>query len=290
MCSTDLIMNSRFTLPGAANRQQINEALAILGALNYVETIDGRQVYSRLDARNQQNLRHAILTDEDWLATSNDTRLDIVKSLNCFTAWNPLANGKQLKSLVTHDLSVRSNTVDDNGSFAGTWTLSTTQHTEAFGKSCARISAMQPQVAEDYTGKDLFETVARGLLGSHGRFKDVYLYLHKNGTYDKPGWRSIALNAQQRGKMMRGDWEGFHRRYIWFPSLNPYAHALDSLSAANSSWDRKVELAAKELEDRKKWKTKEDLRDFLDNYRYKGKGVFDENRLPKGLLSDSVAP
>ena len=79
---------------------------------------------------------------------------------------------------------------------------------------------------------------------------------------------------------MKESHEAFHHRFVWFPTLlNPYAYALFPADI----WEKKVKLAAREIIDRKKY-DKENLRDFLENYRYRGKAVFDEKRLPKGYL------
>lgn len=279
MC-TDLVFNSAFTLPGeGATLTQLEYALAILAGLKFKETVDGRHVFERFDAKNLQELRYVIPRLDDPRSDSS-AMAEILKELGGFSSWMPLTNGKHT-GLVYPERNILPMTRTDNGALCGKWKITFPQSYTDHNRPQNNINLPIVQVGEEYTGYNLLEVVCRGVLAHAGRYKDVFLYFDDKGG----NWQHIALNSQQLFKLNKGDWERFHRRFIWFPSLNKYAYLMDSSTGLPADvWEAKTALARKEVEDRKKWTKSEDLRDYLDNYRYKGKGVFDNNRLPRGEL------
>lgn len=279
MSNTDLVFNSAFTLPGeGATLPQLEYALALVARFTFKGMVDGRALFSRLDARHKQDLIYLVPRADDPRADSG-AMAEILRANGAWSCWMPLHNGKHT-SLIDHPANVLSQYQGESGALLGTWKIVFPQSFNEMNRPQNNPKFPIVQVGEEYSGFNLLETVCRGCLGYAGRYKDVYLYRDdKHNT-----WRSISLNGAQLYKLTKGHWEQFHRRFIWFPSLNKYAHLLEWGNFPPDMWKAKTALAEKELTDRQAWKNSADLRDYLDNFRYKGKGVFDNNRLPHGEL------
>lgn len=282
MCSTDLVISDRFTLPGeAAKPTDIDTALAYIARLVWREESDGRQIFTQLTRAYKntvQDLRYLVLSPDDD-RTDSELMISLCKQYECQGIWMPLHNGRSTKMLTYHTSNVTPLTTTENNAYLGQWKITFPQEQGDYNRTLANMKLPRVQVGEEYQGYNLLEVVCRGVLAHAGRYKDVFIYHDdKHNT-----WRSIALNNTQIQRLCLGNWEAFHRRFIWFPSLNPYAYALETARFPTDAWERKVKLAAEEVESRKKY-DKENLRDFLENYRYRGKDPLNATRLPKGHL------
>lgn len=286
MCSTDLVISDRFTLPGeAATNSDIDTALAYLARMTWREESDGRQIFThftRAFKNTTQDLRYLVLSPDDDRHDIERVK-ELREEYDCHGVWMPLQNGRCTKMLTDCTCSVLPLTSTENNAYLGQWKITFPQELGDYNRSLANMKLPRVQVGEEYQGYNLLEVICRGILARAGRFKDVYLYHDDKAD----NWQSIALNNTQLQRLSHGSWETFHRRFIWFPSLNPYAYALESGRFPADAWARKVKLAAEEVESRKKY-DRENLRDFLENYRYRDKDVFNATRLPKGLLNDYV--
>ncbi|HFU2857297.1 TPA: hypothetical protein ACGQ50_000837 [Enterobacter cloacae] len=279
--SYDLKLSDRFTLPGeAATLSDIDHAMAIIAGMQHADSDDGRHIYTRHDARHNQDLRYLVLRDDDNRQDVEQLRA-LGKQYECFGIWTPLRNGQQLHTLTNHTMRVLSHAYSESRAVLGEWQVQFPQEHGDFNRTLCNMKADRLQVGETFMGRDLFEVIGRGILSHWGRYKDVYLY--HDDTHKV--WRHICLSRDQFIRLVRGQWETFHRRFIWFPSLSEYAYALETFQFPQDAFKRKAALAAKELVDRAKW-DKENLRDYLANYRYRDKDVFNEKPLPKGTLHD----
>lgn len=276
----DLIITRDFTLPENATRAQLERALALISGLKEIAVLpNGRVIFSKSEV-NYVN-KYVVLADDD--NRSREAKISACKEVGASIIFDPFVDPIIAKMVIGKQFTIAPNIGGSLG-LVGSWSLSTRPaSTSRFDIQSANIAADEIYVQETFNGYNIRETACRAALGLVDRYKDVYYYYSEKLN----GFRIIALSEEQKQFLiLRSSLEDFHRRLIWFPHLTQYVYALLhtlSIPLNAEKLARLEEKAAKALDDRKQYK-RDDLFDFLDNYYYKDKGVFDKNRLKTGVI------
>ncbi|ENA1762663.1 hypothetical protein ABF236_003433 [Yersinia ruckeri] len=274
----DLIITENFTLPETPSRAQLERALAHFGGFTEVKALpNGRILLGHF--RGKYTNKYLILADGD--DRSPEKKKTALKEASADFIFDPLDDPMVANLIIDYRLCPQPY-IGRKCELVGTWRVSTKKVEGGFDMPDTSLIADEIQIQECYEGYSLRETACRAVLGLNGRFKDVYYYYsEKHGTL-----RNISLNEQQKAALInKTSFEAFHRRLIWFPKLAKYSYALNSALNIDPELLKRVEAKAlKAIEDRKQYTNKEDFFDFLDNYCYKNKGLFDKNRLNTGVI------
>ncbi|MEB7891863.1 hypothetical protein NGK36_21630 [Hafnia alvei] len=276
----DLIITRDFTLPENATRAQLERALALISGLKEIAVLpNGRVIFSKSEV-NYVN-KYVVLADDD--NRSREAKISACKEVGASIIFDPFVDPIIAKMVIGKQFTIAPNIGGSQG-LVGSWSLSTRPaSTSRFDIQSANIAADEIYVQETFKGYNIRETACRAALGLVDRYKDVYYYYSEKLN----GFRIIALSEEQKQFLiLRSSLEDFHRRLIWFPHLTQYVYALlhtGSVPLNAEKLARLEEKARKALDDRKQYK-RDELFDFLDNYYYKDKGVFDKSRLKTGVI------
>lgn len=276
----DLIITRDFTLPENATRAQLERALALISGLKEIAVLpNGRVICSKSEV-NYVN-KYVVLADDD--NRSREAKISACKEVGASIIFDPFVDPIIAKMVIGKQFTIAPNIGGSLG-LVGSWSLSTRPaSTSRFDIQSANIAADEIYVQETFNGYNIRETACRAALGLVDRYKDVYYYYSEKLN----GFRIIALSEEQKQFLiLRSSLEDFHRRLIWFPHLTQYVYALlhtGSVPLNAEKLARLEEKARKALDDRKQYK-RDELFDFLDNYYYKDKGVFDKSRLKTGVI------
>lgn len=279
-CTQDLIITRDFTLPENATRAQLERALAMISGLNEVAVLpNGRILFSKPHVNYAD--KFLVLADND--DRSREAKIAACKESGASILFDPFVDPLIAKMVINRQFTITPNIGGTLG-LVGSWSISTKQaNTGRFDIPSANIAADEIYVQETFIGYNIRETACRAAFGLVDRYKDVYYYYSEKLS----GFRIIALSEEQKQFLiLRSSLEDFHRRLIWFPHLTQYIYALihtGNIRLNAEKLTRLEEKARKALDDRKQYK-RDDLFDFLDNYYYKDKGVFDKNRLKTGVI------